>query len=117
MIKDGNGGWGYGPRTAIGQKADGSILLLVIDGRQTHSIGASMKEVQDLLYDRGAVNAMAMDGGSSAIMYFNGKNITTPSSANNIPRYIPNAWLVQPFANQEVEIYENDKLIKNYTAK
>lgn len=117
MITDGNGGWGYGPRTAIAQKADGSILLLVIDGRQAHSIGASMKEVQDILYERGAVNAMAMDGGSSAIMHFNGENITTPSSVNNIPRYIPNAWVVQPLANQEVEIYENDTLIKSYKSE
>lgn len=117
MITEGNGGWGYGPRTAIGQKADGSILLLVVDGRQTHSIGASMKEIQDILYDKGAVNALAMDGGSSAIMYFNGKNITTPSSVNNIPRYIPNAWVVQAVKGQEVEIYENDVLVKSYVAQ
>lgn len=116
MITEGNGGWGYGPRTAIGQKSDGSILLLVIDGRQTHSIGASMREVQDILHEKGAVNAMAMDGGSSAIMYFNGKNITTPSSVNNVPRYIPNAWVVQAVKGQEVEIYENNQLVKSYTA-
>lgn len=115
MITDGNGGWGYGPRTAIGQKEDGSILLIVIDGRQAHSIGASMKDIQDILYEQGAVNAMAMDGGSSAIMYYNGSPVTTPSAVGNNPRYIPNAWVVSPLSKQEVEIYENNKLVKKYT--
>jgi exopolysaccharide biosynthesis protein len=94
MVTDGDGGWGIGPRTAIGQKKDGSIVMVVIDGRQSHSIGATIKEVQDILYDQGVINAMCMDGGSSAGMYFNGENITTPSSVGNIPRYLPNEWIV-----------------------
>ena len=112
---EGNGGWGYGPRTAIGQKADGSIVLVVIDGRQTHSVGASIIDLQEIMYNAGVVNAMTMDGGSSALMYFNGKNITTPSSVKNIPRYIPNAWVVKAKTGQEVEIYENGQLINSYT--
>lgn len=114
MIKEGNGGWGYGPRTAIGQTKDGTILFLVIDGRQPHSIGASIKDIQNILYDYGAVNAMAMDGGSSSVMYFNGKNITTPSSVNNIPRYIPNAWTVIPHHGQRVNLYNDGQLINTY---
>lgn len=115
MITDGNGGWGYGPRTAVGQKADGTILFLVIDGRQTHSIGASMKDVQDILFEKGAVNAMAMDGGSSAILHFNGNNVTSPSSVGGVPRYIPNAWVVSPTSKQQVEIYQNGSLLNKYT--
>jgi len=49
------------------------LMFLVIDGRQTHRIGARLKEYQDILYEKGAVNAMAMDGGSSATLYFGGK--------------------------------------------
>ena len=112
MIKSGNGGWGYGPRTALAQKKDGSIMFLVIDGRQKHSIGASMKDVQDLLFERGAHNAMAMDGGSSALMYFDGRYVTTPSSLNNVPRYIPNAWVVAPNKGQIVKVYNNGKQIQ-----
>lgn len=112
MITDGNGGWGYGPRTAVGQTKDGTILLLVIDGRQAHSIGASQKDVQDILYEHGAINAMAMDGGSSSSMYFNKEHITTPSSVGNIPRYLPNAWVVVPDEGQKVEVYVNDKKIE-----
>ncbi len=52
------GSWGIAPRTAIGQRGDGSIMLLVIDGRQLFgSVGASLKEVQDLMIEYGAVNA------------------------------------------------------------
>ena len=105
----GDGGWGIGPRTAIGQKEDGTILFLVIDGRQTHSIGATIEEVQNILYDMGAVNAMAMDGGSSSSMWFNGENITTPSSLRNIPRYLPNIWAVVPDEGQKVTIIEEEE--------
>ena len=42
MITNGDGGWGVGPRTAIGQRKDGTVLLLVIDGRQPgYSVGAT----------------------------------------------------------------------------
>ncbi|CAM3439445.1 phosphodiester glycosidase family protein [Paenibacillus lupini] len=101
---EGDGGWGWGPRTAIGQKADGSIIFVVIDGRQTRSVGASIKEVQDLLYERGAINAMCMDGGSSSSMYFNGDNITIPSSKNNIPRYLPNIWALVPESGDDLHV-------------
>jgi len=112
MITDGDGGWGAGPRTAMGQTKDGTIILVVIDGRQTHSIGATMREVQDILYDKGAINAMAMDGGSSASMYLNGENITTPSSVGHIPRYLPNIWAVIPKQGQKVKVtYDGDTII------
>ncbi|MDY0323256.1 MAG: phosphodiester glycosidase family protein [Candidatus Carbobacillus sp.] len=96
MITKGDGGWGIGPRAAIAQREDGAILFIVIEGRQIQSLGATLKDVQDLLYDRGAVQAMALDGGSSAIMYVDGQNVTVPSSKGHISRYLPNAWVVVP---------------------
>lgn len=87
--------WGIQPRTAIGQKADGTILFVVIDGRQpNHSIGASMNDMADLLAERGVVNAMAMDGGSSSMMLYNGEAITKTSCPYYRGRYLPNAWAV-----------------------
>lgn len=87
--------WGIQPRTAVGQKADGTIVFLVIDGRQPgHSIGASMKDVADLLEERGVVTAMAMDGGSSSMMLYNGEAITKTSCPYYRGRYLPNAWAV-----------------------
>lgn len=44
MITEGVGGWGSGPRNIMAQKKDGSIMFLVIDGRQAHNIGATLKD-------------------------------------------------------------------------
>lgn len=59
-------GGGLNPRTAIGQRADGAVLLLIIDGRQTHSLGASMNDLINVMLDFGAVNAANLDGGTSS---------------------------------------------------
>lgn len=89
--------WGIQPRTAIGQKEDGTIVFAVIDGRQpSHSIGASMNDMAELLAERGVVTAMAMDGGSSSMMLHNGEAITSTSSPYHRGRYLPNAWAVMP---------------------
>lgn len=111
MITEGDGGLGVGPRTAIGQTATGEIIFVVIDGRQIRSLGATLKDVQDLLYERGAINAMCMDGGSSSSMYFNGENITIPSSKNNIPRYLPNIWAVIPEPGDTLSVEYDGKQI------
>ena len=66
-------GGGKNPRTAIGQRADGSVLLLTVDGRQANSIGATFKELVYIMQDYGAVNAAAMDGGTSTQMVYNGE--------------------------------------------
>lgn len=85
---------GLNPRTAVGQAADGSILLLAIDGRQPNSVGASFSDLQDILFQYGAVNASAMDGGTSTQMYYNGEVINVPYSPTG-PRSCPTAWLVK----------------------
>lgn len=59
---------GLNPRTAIGQRSDGAILLLVIDGRQIASIGATYSDEAEIMLSYGAVNACNMDGGSSTLM-------------------------------------------------
>ncbi len=81
------------PRTAIAQRADGAILMLVIDGRQVHSIGATYQDMVDLLLDYGAVNACNMDGGSSTVMYYNGRYVNSCSAENGQPRPLPDAFL------------------------
>lgn len=89
----GNGGWGTAPRTAIGQREDGTVLLVVIDGRQIHSAGATMKQMQEIMIENGAVNAANLDGGSSSVMYFNNRIINSPSSPYG-DRYLPSAFLI-----------------------
>ncbi|HEY8890026.1 MAG TPA: phosphodiester glycosidase family protein [Clostridium sp.] len=80
-ITNGDGGWGIAPRTAIAQRKDGAIILLVIDGRQRTSLGATLREVQDRLFDLGAVNASNLDGGSSSTLYYNDEIINSPSDS------------------------------------
>lgn len=94
QITSGDGGWGIAPRTAIGQKANGHILLLVIDGRQPeYSLGATIVDVQNILYDNGAVVAANLDGGSSTTMYYQGKVINKPCDLLG-ERSIPTAFVV-----------------------
>lgn len=88
----GSGG-GLNPRTAIGQRADGAMLLLVIDGRQPTSLGASFKDVADVMIEHGAVNAAALDGGSSTLMVYEDK-ILNQTSLLTGPRRIPTFIMV-----------------------
>ena len=81
------------PRTAIGQRADGAIIMLVIDGRQVHSIGATYQDMMDLMLDYGAINAINMDGGSSTVMYYANRYVNSCSAEGGQPRPLPDAWL------------------------
>ena len=74
----GNGGQGVNPRTAIGQRKDGSILLLALDGRRLNMLGATLHDIQKIMLDYGAYNATNLDGGSSTTMYYNGSVINDP---------------------------------------
>lgn len=94
-ISRGDGGWGIAPRTAIGQRETGEVLMLVIDGRSLGSFGATLKDVQDILLNFGAVNAVNLDGGSSTTMFYNGKVINKPSDKLG-ERTVPSAFLVMP---------------------
>lgn len=70
-------GGGLNPRTAIGQRADGAILLLVINGRSIDSLGATLDDLIEIMLSHGAVNASNLDGGSSSIMIMNGERLTS----------------------------------------
>lgn len=87
---------GIQPRTAIGQTADGTILFLVMDGRQgLTKAGATLKDLQDVLLKYGAVNATNLDGGFSSTMYYDGKVINSPHGWNG-ERYVATAVYVEP---------------------
>ena len=69
------------PRTAVGQLADGRILMVVVDGRRPgYSVGMTNFELAQALVRLGAVNASALDGGGSSAMAFNGSLLSRPSS-------------------------------------
>ncbi len=84
-------GGGVNPRTAIGQRADGAVLLLIIDGRQTHSLGATLNDLINVFVEYDAVNAANLDGGGSTVFYYDGKiqnKISSIYGARGIPTAI-----------------------------
>lgn len=90
----GASGGGLNPRTAIGQRADGAVLLLVIDGRQTNSLGASYADIIEIMLEYGAVNAANLDGGTSSSMVYDGSVITNVCSLYG-ERPLPTCFVVR----------------------
>ena len=101
-----NSNSGLNPRTAIGQRADGAVIFVCIDGRQAGSVGGTYGDIIDIMVEYGAVNACNMDGGSSSIMYYRDtygrygeagqvQMINNYSLLQSQPRRMPNYWLVR----------------------
>ncbi len=88
-------GGGLNPRTAIGQRQDGAILLLVVNGRQANAMGATNDDICNLLASYGAVNAANLDGGSSSLMVYNGETLNQSAYIFG-ERKLPNVFLVMP---------------------
>lgn len=91
-------GSGANPRTAIGQTADGRILLLTTDGRGANGhLGATASDLIEVMQKYGAVNAANLDGGSSSSMYYQGGWLQTSVTLyySNSSWNIPDAVLVR----------------------
>jgi Phosphodiester glycosidase/FlgD Ig-like domain len=74
------------PRTAIGQTADGRILMVAVDGRQAgYSVGMTTFEMAQTLVRLGAVRGMQLDGGGSTTLAFDGTVLNRPSDKNERP--------------------------------
>ena len=99
----GDGGWGIAPRSAIGQREDGVVLFIVINGRNYKAgiPGIDLVGMTELMQNYGAVNAANLDGGTSSALVerINGeiKLINNPISstgAQGVMRRIPTTWMV-----------------------
>ena len=74
------------PRTAVGQTADGRILLVAVDGRQSgYSVGMTTFEMAQTLVRLGAVRGMQLDGGGSTTLAFDGRILNRPSDRTERP--------------------------------
>ena len=102
-----NAASGFNPRTALGQRADGAVIFLCIDGRQAGSLGATYADIIDIMIEYGAVNACNMDGGSSSVMFYRDtygrygepgavRMMNSYSVIQAEPRRMPNFWMVRP---------------------
>ena len=106
-----NSASGWNPRTAIGQREDGAVIFVCIDGRQAGSVGGTYKDVIDIMIEYGAVNACNLDGGSSSVMLYRDTSglfgeagqvqmINSYSVLQSQPRRMPNYWLVRAFSEE-----------------
>lgn len=93
----GNGGWGTAPRSAIGQRKDGIVLFLVIDGRMIGRPGADMVDLTEIMQNYGAYNAANLDGGTSCGLVVDGKLINDPINGNgkHKTRWIATGFIVK----------------------
>ena len=98
---------GLNPRTAIGQRSDGAVIFVCIDGRQPGSLGGTYADLIDIMLEYGAVNACNMDGGSSSVMLYRDtyglygnpgevQMMNTYSVLQAEPRRMPTFWMVGP---------------------
>jgi len=85
---------GRAPRTAIGITKQGHVLLVVVDGRQTGSVGMTLLELALFMQELGAVDAMNLDGGGSSEMVINDKIVNIPSDGRE--RKVGNTLAVVP---------------------
>jgi hypothetical protein len=81
------------PRTAVGQRADGSLLFVVADGRNSRSHGLTNWQLATAMANLGAVTAMGFDGGGSSTLAFDGRVLNRPS--DGAPRRVANALMLQ----------------------
>ena len=104
-----NNNSGYNPRTAIGQREDGAVIFICIDGRQAGSLGGTYADIIDIMVEYKAVNACNMDGGSSSVMMYRDNDgrygeagevvmVNNYSLLQSEPRRMPNFWMVRPAA-------------------
>jgi exopolysaccharide biosynthesis protein len=71
------------PRTAAGRTADGALILMVVDGRQSDSRGATLDELAELMLEVGAVEALNLDGGGSSTLVVDGTLVNRPTGGTS----------------------------------
>jgi hypothetical protein len=95
-------GRGRHPRTALGVRGDGAILLVTVDGRQPQkSVGMTLPELAGLMAGLGCRDAINLDGGGSTTMVVGGKVVNNPSDAAG-ERPVSDAWLVHPRRSEKL---------------
>ena len=77
--------YGRAPRTGVGVKADGTVLLMVADGRSVYSSGLTLKEFAEYFKRFGAKEAVNLDGGGSSEMVLDRKIMNRPSDGGERP--------------------------------
>lgn len=108
MTVHGDGGWGIAPRTVIGQRKDGVVIILSIEGRLPgYSLGATMNDLITILKRYKVYNAANLDGGASSTMSLEGELYNRPSAGGEYGgRTVSNAWIVTNKQNKPAKAKE-----------
>ena len=82
------------PRAVLGQSDRLETMMVIVEGRLADSPGCSVVDVAAKMVDYGCVQALNLDGGTSAIMYYKGEYVTRCSNTA-LPggRTLPSAWV------------------------
>ena len=93
----GNGGYGVHPRCCIGQRQDGIVMFLVIDGRNSDTSGADINQLIEIFEKYEAYNAANLDGGGSATMAEMGNVLNNPLGDGDTVtnRFVSDAFIVK----------------------
>ncbi|MCK4578302.1 MAG: phosphodiester glycosidase family protein, partial [Candidatus Marinimicrobia bacterium] len=81
------------PRTACGYRADGALIILVVDGRQYNSRGVNLQELAAIMQNLGCVEALNLDGGGSSTLVVAGHLVNQPAG-NSVEREVMSALAV-----------------------
>lgn len=82
------------PRCVLGQSKDGDVLMLIVEGRLVgRSLGIGLPACTKIMQRYDAYQAMNMDGGTSAVMWYDGEYVTKCSNPAITCRYLPNSWV------------------------
>lgn len=96
---------GKNPRSAIGYKNDGTLIIVTIDGREKNSVGMTLTETAKLMKKLGCDYAMNFDGGSSSALYVAGKIVNDAVNKEGIA--VSNALVVSE-ETDEIKISKLD---------
>ena len=100
LVQDGKTGTfdpkyrGFSARTGIGQDGDGRVCILIVQGRQPNSLGASFDDMAEVFASYGAVNAGNLDGGNSTAVMAKGESVYS-AYPMSVSRRMPAAFIVK----------------------
>lgn len=85
---------GRAARTAVGITAEGRMILLATNGKGDSASGLTFQETGRALKDLGCVSGVALDGGGSTTMWYEGKVVNDLHGAEE--RAVANAVVIVP---------------------